>query len=235
MSERRYSDAEVAEIFQRAAEAQHTSQPALPSAQGMTLAQIQEIGREAGFAPEHLVYAAKAIELTPQKSERRFLGLPIGVGLTVDLGRRLSDPEWDKLVVDLRETFDAKGVLKHEGSFRSWTNGNLQALLEPTETGQRLRIRTMKGDARGLMIGGLAMFGAGAISAVGAIMNGGMADPGMMSALGTLAAMGTGMLGAGALRLPGWARLRRRQMEQIATRVTVAQSAGRLPDVHDET
>ena len=93
----------------------------------------------------------------------------------------------------------------------------------------------MKGDARGLMIGGLAMFGAGAISAVGAIMNGGMTDPGMMSALGTLAAMGTGMLGAGALRLPGWARLRRRQMEQIATRVTVAQSAGRLPDIHEES
>ncbi len=235
MSERRYTDAEVAEIFQRAAEAQHTSQPSLPMAEGMTLAQIQEIGREAGFAPEHLSYAATALERQTAKSERRFLGLPIGVGLTVDFGRRLSDAEWDKLVVDLRETFDAKGVLKHEGSFRSWTNGNLQALLEPTETGQRLRIRTIKGDARGLMLGGLAMFAAGAITAIAAVVNGGAADPGMMSSLGTLAAIGTGMFGAGALRLPGWARLRRRQMEQIAARATAAASAERLPDIHTQS
>ena len=234
MSERRYSDAEVAEIFERAAEAQHTSQPALPSAQGMTLSQIQEIGREAGFAPEHLIYAAKAIELTPQKSERRFLGLPIGVGLTVDLGRRLSDSEWDKLVVDLRETFDAKGVLKQEGSFRSWTNGNLQAMLEPTETGQRLRIRTVKGDARGMIMGGLAMFGMGVVTAGAAIAGGATGDAGMMTALGSLAAIGTAMFTAGGLRLPAWAKLRRRQMTQIAERVTAVQGTSRLPDIHDE-
>jgi len=30
-----------------------------------------------------------------------------GVGRTVDLERRLTDAEWDQLVVDLRETFDA--------------------------------------------------------------------------------------------------------------------------------
>ena len=44
MTERRYSDEEVAAIFERAAEAQHTSPRHLPSGEGMTLTQLQEIG-----------------------------------------------------------------------------------------------------------------------------------------------------------------------------------------------
>jgi hypothetical protein len=233
MTGRRYSDEEVARIFQLAAEAQHTNQPALPPAEGMTLEQIQEIGREVGFSPGQLSQAANAIELQPQPSGRRFLGFPIAVGLSVDFGRRLSDAEWDRLVIDLRETFDAKGVLKHEGSFRSWSNGNLQALLEPTETGQRLRIRTMKGDARGLMIGGIAMFGVGAITALTSVITGASSDVGMMSSLGTLTALGAGMFGAGALRLPPWARLRRRQMEEIVARTATGSGRARIPDITD--
>ena len=36
----------------------------------------------------------------------------------------------------------ARGHLSEEGPFRQWTNGNLQALLEPTESGQQLRLKT---------------------------------------------------------------------------------------------
>ena len=61
------------------------------------------------------------------------------------------------------------------------------------------------------------------------------ADVGMMTALGSLAAMGTAMFAAGGLRLPGWARLRRQQMEQVAARATTIESGERLPDLHDGT
>ena len=113
----------------------------------MTLAQLQEIGREVGIAPVMVAEAAKAIDLLGRPMSRYFLGLPIGVGRTVNLDRKLSDEEWERFVVDLRETFDARGRLKSEGSFRQWTNGNLQALLEPTPTGQQVRLRTLKGAA----------------------------------------------------------------------------------------
>ena len=63
MSERRYNEAEVAAIFERAAEAQQASPQQLPSAEGMTLTDLQEIGREVGFSSEQLARAAKAIEL----------------------------------------------------------------------------------------------------------------------------------------------------------------------------
>jgi hypothetical protein len=215
MTERRFNEAEVAAILEKAAEAQHTGSRQLPSGEGMTLAELQAIGTEVGIDPRLVAQAANALDRVGRSTSRRFLGLPIGVGRTIDLGRKLSDDEWERLVVDLRETFDARGTIRHEGSFRQWTNGNLQALLEPTPTGHRVRLRTVKGDAVGWITGGLGMVG---VAAVTAVLGGG-------DALGFLGALGAMMFGVGALRLPGWARLRRRQMEEIAGRLTpVAES-----------
>jgi len=224
MTERRYSEEEVAQIFERATEAQHGGVRRLPSAQGMTLEALQEIGREVGIAPELILQAARSLDLAGQPSTRRFLGLPIGVRRSVELRRRLTEAECERLVVDLRETFDARGVLRHDGAFRQWTNGNLQVLLEPTESGQRLRLRTIKGDARAMMTGGLGMIGISAVSVVAALM-GGVSGAGEVSSLLSLAGIGAGMFGLGAIRLPGWARRRQRQMEAIAERVASSVNA----------
>jgi len=232
MTDRRYNEAEVAAIFERAAEAQHASPQQLPSGEGMTLAQLQEIGREVGISPEQLVHAARAIDLGGRPAARHFMGLPIGVGLSVDLNRRLTDEEWERFVVDLRETFDARGTMKQDGSFRQWSNGNLQALLEPTATGDRIRLRTVKGDARGMMIGGLGMIGFAAVTGLIAVLRGSVDDPGMLMSLGTLATGGATMFAVGGLRLPGWARLRGRQMEEVTARVgAVNPQSFLLPDV----
>jgi len=230
MSERRYNEEEVAAIFERAAEAQHTTQRQLPSPEGMTLAQLQEIGREVGIAPDQLAQAAKAVELGERPMSRTFLGLPIGVGLSVDLDRKLTDEEWDRFVVDLRDTFDARGKLRQDGAFRQWSNGNLQAHLEPTATGHRIRIRTIKSDARGMLFVGLGMLGFSVVSAVGAATGGGFDDRGMVTALVVLTIAGVGMLGS-LLRLPSWARLRRRQMEELAARISDQTNARSAPDL----
>jgi hypothetical protein len=220
MSERRFNEAEVAAIFERATEAQQTSQRQLPTGEGMTLAELQDIGREVGISPELVARAVKTIEQGGQPTSRSFLGFTIGVGRTVDLDRRLTEDEWERLVVDLRETFDARGTIRHEGSLRQWTNGNLQALLEPTATGHRVRLRTLKGSARSYMAGGLMMIGISAVSVISAMLRGPVTDAGMFSALGFLGVMGAGMFAAGALGLPRWARLRRQQMEDVAARLT---------------
>lgn len=232
MTDRRYSESEVAAIFQRATEAHVPSPGQLPPAEGMTLAQLQDIGREVGIAPESLAQAVQTMELEGRVTSRSFLGLPIGVGLSVDLGRKLTDDEWDRVVVDLRETFDAKGKQSREGSFRQWTNGNLQALLEPSGAGHRIRLRTMKSDARGLIVGGLAMFGFATSAATLALMRSGMDDRGLIMAIGTLAAMGIGMLASGAAPLRAWARLRGRQMEEVAARVATVAS---VPPARDDS
>ncbi|HMC56994.1 MAG TPA: hypothetical protein VKH19_17570, partial [Gemmatimonadaceae bacterium] len=221
MSDRRYSDEEVSRIFERAAEAQQQARKQLTpgeSPDGMTLSQLQEIGKEVGIAPELIAQAAKSVALPIRETSRKFLGLPIGVGRTLDLERKLTDDEWDRLVVDLRETFDAKGTIRHEGSFRQWTNGNLQALLEPTPTGQRLRLKTFKSDAMGSIIGGAGMVAASAIGLTSMLLQG--AQGGAFGSMSLIGAVGAMLFAAGALRLPSWARLRQRQMEDVAERLS---------------
>src|SRR5471030_619631 len=152
MTDRRFNEEEVAAIFKQATESQQTPQRQLPSGEGLTLAELQEIGRQVGIAPELVVQAASSLSQAGSPTSRRFLGLPIGVARTIELDRKLTEDEWERLVVDLRETFDARGTVRQDGSFRQWTNGNLQALLEPTPTGQRIRLRTVKANARALMM-----------------------------------------------------------------------------------
>lgn len=220
MRERRFSEEEVAAIFQRAAEAQKTGRRQLTAGGGMTLADLQEIGRDVGIPPELVADAARSLDRGGRSGSRRMLGLPIGVGHTIDLDRRVSDEEWDRLVVDLRETFDARGNVRYDGPFRQWTNGNLQALLEPTATGHRLRLRTLHGNARASITGGLATLGVAAALLLVSALTGKLADVTSVTAL--LSTIGLGMVGVGALRLPGWARLRRRQMEGVAERLALA-------------
>lgn len=231
MQERRYSDEEVAAIFERAAQSQaglqRQQQPHAIS-HGMTLGELQQIGRDVGIPPELVASAAREMDHAGQPTERKYLGLTFGVGRTVALPRRLSDEEWERVVADLRETFDARGTVRREGSTRMWSNGNLQVMLEPTATGHRLRMRTVKGDSRGYVSGGLGMIAIGVLATIAKTI-GGEADMGMIASLWTLTAIGLGMVTAGTIRLPSWARRRRRQMEEIAARTVAISETG--PDV----
>ncbi len=221
MDERQYSEEEIAAIFERAAEAQKTARRQLAPGKGMTLAELQEIGRDVGIPAELVTQAALSIAQAGRPTSRSYLGLPIGVGRTIELDRRFSEDEWEHLVGDLRETFQARGSVRYDGPFRQWTNGNLQALLEPTPTGHRLRLQTLNGTARGFMTTGLGVLGIATATFVASLATG---SPLAASLPGVafLAAAGLGMFGLGALRLPGWARLRRRQMEGLAERLALA-------------
>jgi hypothetical protein len=221
MAERRYDDREMAAIFRAASEGpQLPATRDVPSDEGMTLADLQAIGREVGIAPEAVAQAAQALDVRQGAISRTLFGLPIGVARTVNLNRKLNDEEWERLVVQLREVFNARGVTRAEGSLRQWTNGNLQVLLEPTESGHRLRFGTLHGGARASMAGGMmALVMAGFVALSGSLAgNIGNALP----AVGAMAVAGIAMIANGAFRLPGWARLRGKQMEAIAAAVATA-------------
>lgn len=222
MAERRYTDDEVAAIFARASEAERRAPRRLRAGtdEGLTLADLKEIGREAGIAPDLVAQAARELDQVRQPTTVKFLGLPLGVGRTVTLDRRLTEAEWEQLVVLLRETFDARGSVRVDGSFRQWTNGNLQVLVEPDGEGQRIRMRTLRGQSRVFMMVGLGMTGvAGAITLASALT--GAADlANVLRELAPMGVLGAGFFGLGAAQLPRWARLRRRQMDEIAARLT---------------
>ena len=219
MAERRYNDKEIAAIFRAAAEQEpQNPQREVARDEGLTLAELQAIGGEVGISSAAVAQAARAVDVRLGPASRTLLGLPIGVSRTVNLNRRLTDEEWERLVVQLREVFNARGRTRSEGSLRQWTNGNLQVLLEPTETGHRLRFGTVHGAARAAIGAGFGVLGIAAIVAVSGAIWGTLGDA--MSGIALMAAAGVGMIVSGALRLPRWARLRERQMEALAARVT---------------
>ena len=229
MTERRYSDREIAAIFRAAAEGPPQLPRDVPREEGLTLSELQAIGREVGIAPDAVAHAAHALDVRVGAQSRTFLGLPIGVARTVNLNRRLSDAEWEQLVVQLREVFKARGVTRSDGSLRQWTNGNLQVLLEPTENGHRLRFGTLHGGATTMIRAGLVTLGIAGVVVITSSISGHLGNA--VAGVTFLAAAGLGMIASGALRLPRWARLRGRQMEALAARVAQPSAAppGELP------
>jgi hypothetical protein len=218
MDNRRYNDEEIAAIFQNASEGPQASPPQAAHEQGMTLAELQEIGREVGISPDAVDRAARSLDVRPRAGGRKFLGLPIGVERTIELDRKLTEDEWGRLVVELREVFGARGVVSSSGSFHQWTNGNLQALLEPTAKGHRLRISTIKDSARLSVLFGSAILVLGVIIAAAGAYAGRVGDalpPIIMSLTGVV------MIANGTLRLPRWARLRASQMDAITSRLAL--------------
>ena len=120
-NERRFNDDEVAFILEQAAAAEQLADDAPQPAdgtglvtRGMTLQQLTDVARETGFSPEAVILAAGAVvrgDLVPTR-QQRYAGLPIGVARTIDLEREISQTEWERLVVELRETLQARGVLR---------------------------------------------------------------------------------------------------------------------------
>ncbi|MFI5233593.1 MAG: hypothetical protein ACHQSE_13885, partial [Gemmatimonadales bacterium] len=185
---------------------------------GLTLADLHAIAREIGIPPDAVARAARALDHAPvSAATRRVLGLPIGVQRTVQLDRALTDGEWDQLVVVLRQTFGATGVVTRAGSLREWRNGNLHVLLEPTPSGQQVRMRTINGAAQALTFIGGAMLGLSAFVGVMSTLKGTL-DHGIVG-VGALAVLGIGFITAGVLRVPAWAVLRGAQMDEIADRL----------------
>jgi hypothetical protein len=227
MPDRRYNDKEIAAIFRTAADGPQSPHPEVPRDEGLTLADLQAIGREVGISPAAVAQGAQALDIRHGAASRTFFGLPIGVARTVNLNRRLTDQEWEQLVVQLREVFNARGTTRSDGSLRQWSNGNLQVLLEPTETGHRVRFGTLHGAARASIGAGFAALGVTAIVAISSATSGHLGDaiPGIV----LLFATGIGMIANGTLRLPGWARLRGRQMDALAAQIANPSSSATPP------
>ena len=219
---------------------------ALPSghADGLTLHDLQTIAREVGIAPDAVADAARSLDRPLARSaSRTFLGLPIAVERTVALDRPLTDAEWELLVVELREVFGARGTMRAQGSLREWSNGNLHAMLEPTRTGHQFRLGTFKGNAPASVAAGVIAVAMSAVVGAAAAANGTLSQAALEIA--ALASVGAALLANGTLRLPGWAQLRRRQIDGIVERLTAAtqrptastplQSQDAMPDPHDRS
>ncbi len=226
MAERRYDDDEVRDIFDRASRLddeglRHGSSGAVSRGDtGMSLAELQQIGSEAGIDPALVARAAAQLEVgaASELPVIRQFGVPVSVGRVVDLPRRLTESEWDRLVVRLRDLFHARGKVVREGSLRSWANGNLQILMEPTAAGYRLRMRSLSQNGRGKLVGGGALAAAGTVlGAFGGVVGtvGSIDVAGLVLSVGVVGAAALALVGSGIAGLRRWIPLRDSQFRQI--------------------
>lgn len=228
MAERRYHDDEVRKIFALATSRKVTDPPASSAADGLTLADVQSIGREVGIEPDVVARAAASLDALPARAARKSWGMPIEVGRIVPLPRTLTDREWEQLVAELRTTFRAKGKVTAHGSLREWWNGNLHACVEPTDTGYRLRLGTLKGDAAGInALGATGILASALVSATLAV-SGGLQEA--LLAPWILGMFGIGAFAVNVIRLPRWAKQREQQMEHIAARIRAIMETNPKPD-----
>jgi hypothetical protein len=163
----------------------------------------------------------------PSPPPRTELGMPMSAAHVVEIPRPLTDREWSLLVADLRETFHAQGRERSHGETREWSNGNLHAVVEPTRTGYRLRLGTLKGDGLALNRFGALGLTMSAIVGVTSFLGG---DAGTVSLSVMLGGIGAGAFAFNAVRLPRWARLREQQMREIAERTRALIAPSPSPD-----
>lgn len=214
--QRTYDDNEVREIFASAAR-RELADPRPGPSQGLTLVELQDIGREAGLDVAEVTRAAAALDnRAAQLPVRTALGTPIEVMRVVPLPRAPTTREWEQLVGELRATFRARGRVVSQGGLLEWVNGNLHACVEPGEGGYRLRLGTVKGNALALnAVGGVGLL-AGLAAVAAALVSGAPQD---LIVPGMLTATALGAVGANRIRLPRWASERSRQMDYIAARM----------------
>ncbi|MEJ2541541.1 MAG: hypothetical protein P8188_16510 [Gemmatimonadota bacterium] len=239
--ERRYDEDQIAEIFRRATQEAGRARlrpgdaESSPPAGGLTLDELQEIGREVGIDPAAVRRGAAALDRVsggPGQVTRRAAFSPLAVARTTPLARPLTDQEWTRVVLDLRETFDARGTIQAQGGFREWTNGNLQAMLEPTPEGERFRIRSRKSAGEVPIIGGLFMVTLAVVVALITLATGTplaevLRETGILTALG-----GLGFV-VGSASLKRWADTRQSQMAAVSERVALlAATPPATPEEH---
>jgi len=227
--ERRYDEDEVRRIFELATRDAPTGPVARSAADGLTIAEIREIGQEVGIDSGAVTRAAASIDTsTAMTPPPQSLGMRVGVGRLVPIPRPMTDAEWETLVGELRHTFGARGRVSGHGNLREWRNGNLHACLEPSETGHRVRLGTRKGDASTLNALGVTGIVTGTIAFGAMALSGGVAEalfvPWMISGSGVAA------IAANALRLPPWVHRRERQMAHVERRIAAIMAAGELTD-----
>ena len=102
--------------------------------------------------------------------------------------------------------------------FRAATEGS-QSSQRDVPRDEGLTLADLQAIGREVGGAGFAVLGVTATVAISSALGGSLGDA--IPGIALLAVAGIAMIASGALRLPHWARLRERQMEDLATRVAL--------------
>lgn len=215
MTERRYGDDEVREIFSLATTGEAREQALPVESDGFTLAELQRIGAEAGIDPARVAQAAASMTTRGTVAPiARMFGMPVGVSRVVALPRAPTDREWEQLVSRLRTVFAAQGQFSTLGGLREWSNGNLHVSIEPAENGAQMRLST-RNEGMVAVNGLAAVFGAMSLFTSAMALATGKPEK-VLFTLGTFGSMSLIAFVANFIRGPRWVRERDAQFAALA-------------------
>lgn len=223
MSERRYDDEEVGLILRRAVESGEKAGVAGDEpGRGVTLAELQEIGAEAGIDVARIDEAASWLAEAGDQRKRAASGLPamvaaarsvIGLPPTVQMERvvqaRLDPKRLPELLDVIRAEFSRQGIVQEVLGGFEWQAsdelGGRYVSIRPE--GDRTRIQALGNYRNGLMV---MTFGVGPIAAA--------ATGGLAVALGAatpLIVVALALAGGATAALTPWKRLFGRQRQSF--------------------
>lgn len=175
---RRYNDKEVARIIKQASELQQSDAPG-ESASGLSLAELEQIAREAGIDPAMVRRAA--VDLDAQVSvgrPSRFLGAPSSLALERTIDGEVSPDEYDALVAEIQRAVGGMGSASLLGRSLQWTSAGggrhrvstrtVQVTVAPKNGRTTIRIEEPVGQlAGGLFLGLMGGIGMGLMPLAG--------------------------------------------------------------------
>ena len=240
-ADRRYTEAELHAIFERAAKRQEEARRAEAASHGgLTLAELQEIGEASGIDPAHVAAAAAEVARTQPQTEGR-PRWPREVRAERRLPGPVSDETWEAIVEVLRRELNAPGVAGQAGRTREWTTmagtgrqpeAPVSVTLRPDGDQTRLVVtQSWEQHARAPLI-------AGAMLSFMALLLGGIfafTEPEVLLLPVLFAALGLLAFALGPPTLHAFARKKEAAFERLLDRLElVARTATPVPEHHPE-
>lgn len=215
MSQRRYTEKEIASIFKQASEAQEAAQRQLQQSEGLTLEEIAAIGKEAGITPEFIAQAAANVDRKVEKQPAEtYLGIPYSTSRTIDIPGSFTDDDWTQLVTKLHDTFQVHGNITQQGATRKWQAEGIKVLVEPAGEGYRARLSALNEQHRGILVGATVMFVMGLFFLAIVASKGDLLTAKAMF-VSMFSIVGMGAFGGSSLKLSKWRREQEAKMDAI--------------------
>ncbi|OZC04352.1 hypothetical protein [Rubricoccus marinus] len=148
---KRFTEADAQRIFAAAAERQLERKQTEP---GLSLEELEEIGRTSGLDPELVREAAMdALRPDPAATTKTVMGIPLAFRRERFVRGTVTPETWAEIVMDLRRQFDKPGLVTDIGPLREWrsvANDQQQPVtvtLSPERDGTRVVIEQSQTNA----------------------------------------------------------------------------------------
>lgn len=187
---------------------------------GLTLAELAQIGEEAGISVDAIRRASASLDVSAPDSGSvgASIGIPLSVARTANLDSAFSDGDWDRLVADLEQTFRVTGRTRRYGAVREWKGDEVTVIVEPSQSGHRLNIRAVDHAGKVGLIGGAIFLAMGLFFTLLVVAKAGSPDLAKILFTSMFSVVGLGGMGYSAYRGRSWNARINRDIEAIAVR-----------------